>query len=68
MIMRQRDNKKKRQKARYWCCRKTFQTGFKRQISNDFNLLSSLHNYTLADGFLLFDLDQSNICIEIFKR
>jgi len=24
--------------------------------------------YTLADGFLLFYLDQSNICIEISKR
>ena len=45
-----------------------FQTRRNKQISNAFNLLSSLHNYTLADGFLLFDLDQSNICIEIFKR
>ena len=33
---------KKRKRKKIWC-RKTFQTGCKRQISNAFSVLSSLH-------------------------
>ncbi len=56
--------KEKREK-KVWCYRQAFHAGYKRQIFDDFGLLSSSHDHTLA-GFL-FAQDKSNICSDIQK-